>query len=131
MTRKRRNFKEITMARTTQRIPAHKEPAKVFFAHLDDHPGVLTRVHGIIYFVAGAGEIIEITPAHINKLVTRGEMQLAAVQRYVEGVQQAQTMQLADAHRHVEGVQQAQTMLEQLAPHLTQHQNATTPDTLQ
>jgi hypothetical protein len=66
---------------TVAATPAPRKPAKVFYAHLDDQPGALTRVQGIIYFVADAGEIIEITPAHITFLVVLGEMQLADAQR--------------------------------------------------
>jgi hypothetical protein len=54
---------------------------KSFYAHLDDQAGALTRVNGIIYFVAEAGDIIEITPAHVNFLVTLGEMTLSDAQR--------------------------------------------------
>ena len=53
---------------------------KVFYAHLDDQAGALTKVDGIIYFVTD-DDIIEITPAHVNFIVTLGEMTLADAQR--------------------------------------------------
>jgi hypothetical protein len=54
---------------------------KAFYAHLDDQVGALTKVHGILYFVAEEGAIVEVEPAMVNFLCVLGEMTMADAQR--------------------------------------------------
>jgi hypothetical protein len=62
-------------------VPETRTIGKAFYAHLDDQAGALVRVGGIISFVAEDGDIVEITPAHVNFLVMLGEMTMADAQR--------------------------------------------------
>jgi len=65
-------------------VPEIRTLGKAYYAHLDDQAGALVRVNGIIYFVAEDGDITEITPAHVNFLVTLGEMTMADGQRIAD-----------------------------------------------
>lgn len=55
---------------------------RVYFAILDETSGALTMVNGTLYFVPeDESDIVEITPEHVNFLVTLGQMDLADAQR--------------------------------------------------
>jgi hypothetical protein len=56
--------------------------ARAYYAILDDTSGALTMVQGTLYFVPeDSSDIVEITPEHVNFLVTLGQMTLADGQR--------------------------------------------------
>ena len=57
---------------------------KVFYALLDDAPGVLTKVGGTMYFMADTGDVTEIEPAHCPFLMPLGECGLSATQAVMD-----------------------------------------------
>jgi hypothetical protein len=75
-------FKEIpmsTVAATTTKVN------KAYSAFLDDTHGVLTKVHGTMYFMATeTGAITEIEPEHCPFLMPLGEIGLSGCQALMD-----------------------------------------------
>jgi hypothetical protein len=62
-----------------------RKPLKAFYAHLDDQAGVLTKIDGVIYFMASAsGAITAIEPEHCPFLAVLGEIGLADTQQIMD-----------------------------------------------
>lgn len=58
---------------------------KAFYAILDDTHGVLTKMHGTMYFMAtDSGDITEIEPEHCPFLMPLGECGLADTQQLMD-----------------------------------------------
>jgi hypothetical protein len=76
------------MATTTVPQPTTAgKPAKAFYAHLYDQPGVLAKVEGTIYFLdPDTGAITAIAPEHCPFLVVLGEIGLADTQRLLDAL---------------------------------------------
>jgi hypothetical protein len=66
----------------TQPMTGHK--TRAFYAHLDDQAGALTKVHGILYFIADDDTIVEVQPSMINFLCVLGEMECSDAQRLAD-----------------------------------------------
>jgi hypothetical protein len=66
---------------TVAEITAARKVSKAFYAHLYEQEGAITKVNGIIYFVADDGDIVEVEPSMVNFLTVLGEMQTADAQR--------------------------------------------------
>jgi hypothetical protein len=64
--------------------PAPRKPSKAFYCWLDDTHGILTRVDGIMYFLADDGALTEIEPQHCPFLMPCGEVGLADTQRLMD-----------------------------------------------
>ena len=65
-----------------QTLPVPTKNVKAFYAFLDDTHGVLTKVHGTMYFMATeTGDITEIEPEHCPFLMPLGECGVANAQR--------------------------------------------------
>jgi hypothetical protein len=61
-----------------QTLAVPTKNVKVFYAHLYDVSGVLTKVHGTMYFMATeSGDVTEIEPEHCPFLMPLGECGLA------------------------------------------------------
>jgi hypothetical protein len=69
---------------TVAEITTSRKSPTAFYAILDEANGALTKVGGVLYFIAEDGTIIEITPAHINFLVVLGEMLMSDGQRIAD-----------------------------------------------
>jgi hypothetical protein len=67
-----------------QTVPTAKANVKAFYAMLDETHGVLTKVHGTMYFMSDAGEITEIEPQHCPFLMPLGEMGLCDTQALMD-----------------------------------------------
>jgi hypothetical protein len=64
-----------------QTLAVAEPNVKAFYAILDDTHGVLTKVHGTMYFMASdSGDITEIEPEHCPFLMPLGEVGLAECQ---------------------------------------------------
>jgi hypothetical protein len=64
-----------------QTLPVPAKNVKAFYAILDETHGVLTKVHGTMYFMASdSGDITEIEPAHCAFLMPLGEVGIAECQ---------------------------------------------------
>jgi len=59
-------------------------PSKVFYAHLFEEAGVLSKVHGELVFFSDAGDIITVEPAMCNFLTVLGEVGVADCQRLMD-----------------------------------------------
>ena len=58
---------------------------KAFYAFFDDTHGVLTKVHGTMYFLATvSGDITEIEPEHCPFLMPLGELGLSDTQALMD-----------------------------------------------
>jgi hypothetical protein len=62
-----------------------RKPAKAFYAHLYDQPGVLAKVEGTLYFMdPETGTITAVEPAMCPFLTVLGEIGLAETQRLMD-----------------------------------------------
>jgi len=61
-------------------------PSKVFYAHLFEEAGVLSKVHGELVFFSDAGDITTVEPAMCNFLTVLGEVGLADCQRLMDAM---------------------------------------------
>jgi hypothetical protein len=57
---------------------------RAYYAWLDDVHGVLTKVHGTMYFMSDSGDVTEIEPAHCPFLMPLGELGLADCQQFMD-----------------------------------------------
>ena len=60
-------------------MPAPRNPAQAFYAHLHDVAGAVTKVHGTLYFVTD-DDVVEVEPADCTWLTVLGAMTLADAQ---------------------------------------------------
>jgi hypothetical protein len=67
-----------------QTLPVPTKNVKAYYAFLDDTHGVLTKVHGTMYFMADSGAITEIEPAHCPFLMPLGEVRLCETQAMMD-----------------------------------------------
>ena len=65
-------------------ISETRKPAKVFYAHLFDTAGVLTKVQNALVFFGDDDAFVTVEPSMINFLTVLGEVGLADTQQILD-----------------------------------------------